>query len=66
MMVILGGMGRTVGVIIAAVLLTLLPEFLRGFAEYRMIIYSLMIVVLMITRPQGLFTFGREARNKHE
>jgi branched-chain amino acid transport system permease protein len=59
MMVILGGMGRTVGVIIAAVVLTLMPEFLRGFAEYRMIIYSLMIVVLMITRPQGLFSFGR-------
>jgi len=58
-MVILGGMGRTVGVIIAAVLLTLLPEFLRGFADYRMIIYSLMIIVLMIARPQGLFTFGR-------
>lgn len=60
-MVILGGMGRTAGVIVAAVLLTLLPEFLRGFAEYRMILYSLLIVVLMIARPQGLFTFGRKA-----
>ena len=58
-MVILGGMGRTVGVVIAAVLLTLLPEFLRGFADYRMIIYSLLIIVLMLARPQGLFTFGR-------
>jgi branched-chain amino acid transport system permease protein len=58
-MVILGGMGRTAGVILAAVLLTLLPEFLRGFAEYRMILYSLMIIVLMIVRPQGLFTFGK-------
>ena len=58
-MVILGGMGRTIGVIIAAVLLTLLPEVLRGFADYRMIIYSLMIIVLMISRPQGLFTFGK-------
>lgn len=62
MMVILGGMGRTVGVIIAAVVLTLLPEFLRGFADYRMILYSLLIVVLMITRPQGLFTFGRRTQ----
>jgi branched-chain amino acid transport system permease protein len=59
MMVILGGMGRTIGVIIAAVLLTLLPEFLRSFAEYRMIIYSLLIIVLMILRPQGLFSFGK-------
>ena len=60
-MVILGGMGRTVGVIIAAVLLTVLPEFLRGFAEYRMIIYSLLIIVLMLVRPQGLFTFGKKS-----
>lgn len=61
MMVILGGMGRTGGVIIAAAVLTLLPEFLRTFAEYRMILYSLMIVVLMIARPQGLFTFGKKS-----
>ena len=59
-MVILGGMGRTVGVTIAAILLTLLPEVLRGFSEYRMIIYALLIIVLMITRPQGIFTFRRE------
>ncbi|HEX9047271.1 MAG TPA: branched-chain amino acid ABC transporter permease [Verrucomicrobiae bacterium] len=59
MMVILGGMGRTVGVIIAAILLTLLPEFLREFASYRMIIYSLLIIILMILRPQGLFTLGK-------
>ena len=63
-MVILGGMGRTAGVIIAAVLLTVLPEFLRGFAEYRMIIYSLLIIVLMLARPQGLFTFGKLGRTK--
>jgi branched-chain amino acid transport system permease protein len=62
-MVILGGMGRTAGVIIAAVMLTLLPECLRGFADYRMIIYSLLIIVLMITRPQGLFTFELKMKN---
>jgi branched-chain amino acid transport system permease protein len=56
-MVILGGMGRTAGVIAAAVILTLLPEFLRAFADYRMIIYSLLIILLMMLRPQGLFTF---------
>jgi branched-chain amino acid transport system permease protein len=59
-MVILGGMGRTAGVILAAISLTLLPEFLRGFAEYRMILYALLIIVLMILRPQGLFTFGKQ------
>ncbi len=60
MMVILGGMGRTAGVILAAILLTLLPEFLREFAEYRMILYSLLIIVLMILRPQGLFSFTKK------
>ena len=54
-MVILGGMGRMVGVIIAAVLLTLLTETLRQFGDLRMILYSLLIIVLMIARPQGLF-----------
>lgn len=61
-MVILGGMGRTVGVIIAAILLTILPEVLRGFAEYRMILYSLLIIIIMITQPQGLFAFGKRAQ----
>ena len=56
-MVILGGMGNTIGVILAAILLTLLPEVLRPIAEYRMIIYSLLLIVLMIMRPQGLFNF---------
>jgi branched-chain amino acid transport system permease protein len=59
-MVILGGMGRTVGVILAAVILTILPELLRGFSDYRMIIYSLLIIGLMMARPQGLFTFGKQ------
>jgi branched-chain amino acid transport system permease protein len=59
-MVILGGMGRTAGVIIAAILLTVLPEFLREFAEYRMIIYSLLVIGLMLARPQGLFAFRRQ------
>lgn len=56
-MVIMGGMGNTLGVILAAVLLTLLPELLRPVAEYRMIIYSLLLIVLMLVRPQGLFNF---------
>jgi branched-chain amino acid transport system permease protein len=60
-MVILGGMGRTASVVVAAVVLTLLPEFLRQFADYRMIIYALLIIGLMMARPQGLFTFGRRS-----
>jgi branched-chain amino acid transport system permease protein len=61
-MVILGGMGRTAGVIVAAVLLTLLPEVLRPVAEYRMILYALLIIVLMMARPQGLFAFQRRRK----
>jgi branched-chain amino acid transport system permease protein len=60
-MVIMGGMGNTFGVILAAVLLTLLPEALRSLADYRMIIYSLILILLMLTRPQGLFNFKRPA-----
>ncbi len=56
-MVILGGMGNNIGVIIAAVLLTVLTETLRKFGDYRMILYSLLLIVLMLTRPQGLFVW---------
>lgn len=66
-MVILGGMGKNVGVIMAAVLLTFAPEGLRMIAnasphlawigESRMLFYSLILIVLMIARPQGLFTW---------
>jgi hypothetical protein len=44
-------------------LFTLLPELLRPIAEYRMIIYSLLLIVLMLVRPQGLFNFklGKKA-----
>jgi branched-chain amino acid transport system permease protein len=61
-MVILGGMGRTWGVIAAAIILTLMPEFLREFSEYRMIIYALIIILLMLLRPQGLFAFERRRK----
>ncbi len=54
-MVVLGGMGSITGSIAAAIVLTILPEALREFREYRMILYSLLLVVLMITRPQGIF-----------
>lgn len=67
-MVILGGMGSTAGVCLAAVILTILPEFLRTVSDYawlpgpvrdlaenRMILYSLLLIILMLTRPQGLF-----------
>ncbi len=57
-MVVLGGMGSFTGAIMAAIILTILPEALRSFAEYRMIIYPLILIGMMIFRPQGLL--GRE------
>ena len=53
-MVVLGGLGSISGAAIAAVLLTLLPEWLRGVAEYRMVIFALLLIVIMVVRPQGL------------
>ncbi|MGI5971388.1 MAG: branched-chain amino acid ABC transporter permease [Oscillospiraceae bacterium] len=53
-MVVLGGMGSIIGSVISATVLTLLPELLRGFANYRMVIYALLLVIVMIFKPSGL------------
>ncbi len=53
-MVVLGGMGSLPGAILGAFLLTVLPEVLRGLANYRMLIFGIALVVMMIFRPQGL------------
>jgi branched-chain amino acid transport system permease protein len=77
-MVIVGGMGNTIGVILAAALLALLPEGLRGLAGYsislpwsaqpwslrwigesRPLLYSILLISLMLLRPQGLFNLRR-------
>ncbi len=57
--VVLGGMGSQLGVILAAILLTVLPEFAREFAEYRMLIFGLVMILMMIWRPQGLLPMQR-------
>ena len=58
-MVILGGMGNVQGVAVGAVLLTLLPEKFRIFSDYRMFIFGLIIVIMIIYRPQGLMPAKR-------
>lgn len=72
-MVVLGGMGSITGSVLAAIVLTLLPEVLRPVKDWRMVIYALMLIVLMITRPQGLmgtreialrWPFGRRETGK--
>ena len=52
--VVFGGMGSLSGSIIATIVLTFLPELLRGLGEFRMLIYPLALILLMIFRPQGL------------
>ena len=53
-MVVLGGMGSIMGVILGAFVLILLPEYLRAFSEYRMLIFGASMVLMMVFRPQGL------------
>ena len=53
-MVVLGGMGSQFGVMLAAIAITALPELARGFDEYRMLAFGLVMVLMMIWRPQGL------------
>jgi branched-chain amino acid transport system permease protein len=54
-MVVLGGLGSITGSITAAVLLTFVSAALASYPEWRMVIYSLALILLMIYRPQGLF-----------
>ena len=54
-MVVFGGMGSLTGSIVSAIGLTILPELLRAFADYRMLAYSVVLVLVMIFRPQGIF-----------
>lgn len=58
--VVLGGMGSIPGVIIGALVLILLPEYLRTFSEYRMLIFGAAMVVMMVFRPGGLIQSVRE------
>jgi branched-chain amino acid transport system permease protein len=53
-MVVLGGMGTLRGVILGGVLLSILPELFRNFQSYRMLIFGLAMILIMLFRPQGL------------
>lgn len=54
-MVIVGGMDNTLGVILGAFLLTMLPEKLRVFSDYRLLFVSVVVILFLILRPKGLF-----------
>ncbi len=53
-MVVLGGLGNIYGALLGAFLLSLLPEFLRGFDVYRMLLFGLAMIFMMLFRPQGI------------
>jgi len=57
--VVLGGMGSIVGVIIGALVLILLPEYLRALSEYRMLAFGAILVCMMVFRPQGIIASVR-------
>ncbi len=62
-MVVLGGLGNISGVILGAFVLSLLPEFLRGFDAYRMLLFGAAMLIMMLLRPQGILS---EKRHREE
>jgi branched-chain amino acid transport system permease protein len=65
-LIILGGMGSIPGVIVGAFVLIGLPELLREFAEYRLLIYGAVLVGMMILRPEGLIPNTARRRELRE
>lgn len=64
--IVLGGMGSIPGVVIGAFVLVGIPEVLREFGEYRLLFYGLILMVIMILRPEGVFPDVRRRRELHE
>jgi len=57
--VVLGGMGSITGVVLAALVLVILPEALRLFADYRWLLFGALLVIMMVFRPGGLVNARR-------
>ena len=64
-LIIVGGMGSIPGVIVGAVALVGLPELLREFAEYRLLVYGAALVAMMILRPEGLWPEIKRRQELH-
>jgi branched-chain amino acid transport system permease protein len=65
-LIIVGGMGSLPGVIVGALAMVGLPELLREFGEYRMLVYGAVVVAMMLYRPQGLWPEAVVAREMEE
>jgi branched-chain amino acid transport system permease protein len=63
MMVVLGGIGSNLGVVFAAVIITVLPELLYGFAEYNILVYGVLVCLVLVFAPRGLFGFIERVGN---
>ncbi len=59
-LVIIGGMGSIPGVLVGALVLKGLPEMLRELDDYRFLVFGILLIVMMILRPQGLWPSARE------
>jgi len=64
--VVLGGMGSVVGVVIAALALILIPEYLRVFSNYRMLLFGAALIIMMVFRPQGILADRRKKYEFHK
>jgi len=65
-MTVLGGLASIPGSIIGAFLLTALPEALRSFSEYRMVLYGAAMVVMMIFKPDGMWSRNKRTKNEYK
>lgn len=65
-LIIVGGMGSIPGVIVGSVALVGLPELLREFAEYRLLVYGAALVIMMLLKPEGLWPAEIRRRELHE
>lgn len=64
-LIIVGGMGSLPGVVVGALVLVGLPELLREFAEYRLLLYGVLLIAMMVTRPEGLWPSPITRRELH-
>lgn len=64
-LIIVGGMGSIPGVVVGAAILVGLPELLREFAEYRLLIYGILLIVMMLVKPEGFLPEKTRKRELH-
>ena len=64
-LIILGGMGSLPGVVVGALILVGMPELLREFAEYRLLMYGALLIVMMLAKPEGFIPSAVRRRELH-